>query len=240
LTKLVQHSKRSLSRNLIQGEHRTNVMSTTAMVGPTPTVIVSAPVTNCSSRTASMNRFSTVAELSRVDGSTHTPTKPSPTRRRACCSSPDATATSPKLTSHPTNGFRQTRAPTASTQAPTPKVVVTTPTTTTTLAIAPTAGPGVVELVSCDKRAEVVGLANTGSSAISLSGYVLHDEGRKHEVALGQFGALEPGQRLAIVSGADATAGEGRVVWKRQNVWNNDGDVANLIAPDGTTTVTRC
>jgi len=24
------------------------------------------------------------------------------------------------------------------------------------------------------------------------------------------------------------------VVWKRQNVWNNDGDVANLVGPDGT------
>lgn len=128
----------------------------------------------------------------------------------------------------------------AGTQAPTPNVVVTTPTTTITPTIAPTDGPGVVELVSCDKRAEVVGIANTGSSAVSLSGFVLHDEGRKHEVALGQFGTLEPGQRLEIMTGEDATAADGRVVWKRQNVWNNDGDVANLIAPDGTTTVTRC
>jgi len=30
------------------------------------------------------------------------------------------------------------------------------------------------------------------------------------------------------------------VVWKRQNVWNNDGDIANLIAPDGSVTVTGC
>ena len=127
-----------------------------------------------------------------------------------------------------------------SAQAPMPNVVVTTPTTTTTTTIAPSAGPGVVALMSCDKRAEVVVIANTGGATASLSGYVLHDEGRKHEVTLGQFGSLQPGQRLEILTGEDAAAGDGRVVWKYQNVWNNDGDIANLIAPDGTTTTTRC
>lgn len=76
--------------------------------------------------------------------------------------------------------------------------------------------------------------------SLSGPGYVLHDEGRKHKVGLGQFGSLQPGQQLAIVTGDTATAADGRVVWKRQNVWNNDGDIANLIAPDGSVTVTRC
>jgi hypothetical protein len=126
------------------------------------------------------------------------------------------------------------------TQAPAAIVVITTPTTTTSTPIVPSAGPGVVALVSCDKRAEVVVIANTGGSPMSLAGFVLHDEGRKHEVSLGQFGTLQPGQRLAILTGDNPTAAEGQVVWKRQNVWNNDGDIANLIAPDGTTTTTRC
>jgi hypothetical protein len=30
------------------------------------------------------------------------------------------------------------------------------------------------------------------------------------------------------------------VVWKRQNVWNNDGDIANLIGPDGAVQTVRC
>jgi len=125
-------------------------------------------------------------------------------------------------------------------ETPAANVVVTTPTTTTTTTIAASAGAGVVGLLSCDKRAEVVVIANTGGAEVSLSGYVLHDEGRKHEVSLGQFGSLQPGQQLAIVTGDTATAAQGRVVWKRQNVWNNDGDIANLIAPDGSFTVTGC
>jgi hypothetical protein len=127
-----------------------------------------------------------------------------------------------------------------SSQAPPPTVVVTTPTTTIPSTIAPAAGPGVIALVSCNKFSEVVVIANTGGAAASLSGYLLHDEGRKHEVTLGQFGTLQPGQQLAIVTGDEATAGDGQVIWKRQNVWNNDGDVANLIAPDALTTTLRC
>jgi hypothetical protein len=125
-------------------------------------------------------------------------------------------------------------------ETPAANVVVTTPTTTTTTTIAVSAGPGVVALLSCDERAEVVVIGNSGGAEVSLSGYVLHDEGRKHEVGLGQFGSLQPGQQLAIVTGDTATAADGRVVWKRQNVWNNDGDIANLIAPDGSVTVTGC
>ena len=125
-------------------------------------------------------------------------------------------------------------------ETPAANVVVTTPTTTTTTTIAVSAGPGVVALLSCDERAEVVVIGNSGGAEVSLSGYVLHDEGRKHEVGLGQFGSLQPGQQLAIVTGDTATASDGRVVWKRQNVWNNDGDVGNLIAPDGSVTVTGC
>ena len=58
-----------------------------------------------------------------------------------------------------------------------PNVVVTTPTTTTTTTIAPSAGPGVVALMSCDKRAEVVVIANTGGAAVSLSGLRLARRG---------------------------------------------------------------
>ena len=124
--------------------------------------------------------------------------------------------------------------------APPVDVVVTTPTTTTTTTIAPSAGPGVVALLRCERYSEEVEIGNTGGSAITLSGHVLFDEGNKHDVGLGRFGELQPGQRLTILSGPDAVPGPGRVVWTRQNVWNNDGDVATLIAPGGTSTTTAC
>lgn len=125
-------------------------------------------------------------------------------------------------------------------EAAVPIVVVTIPTTTTTTTIAPSAGPGVVVLLACDKRNEVVTIGNTGGETVSLSGYTLHDEGDKHRTSLGGFGSLAPGEQLRILTGPDASSGAGQVVWKNQNVWNNDGDVANLIAPDGTVTTERC
>lgn len=123
---------------------------------------------------------------------------------------------------------------------PAPVVVITVPTTTTTTTIAPSAGPGEVTLLSCRRREEAVLIGNTGGEPISLSGYVLHDEGDKHSVSLGQFGDLEPGQQLTLLSGPDATAGPGQVVWTAQNVWNNDGDTATLVAPDESQQTAGC
>jgi hypothetical protein len=114
-------------------------------------------------------------------------------------------------------------------EVPEPIVAVTTPTTTTTTTIAPSAGPGVVGLLSCDKRSETVTIANTGGELVSLSGFELHDEGAKHSTSLGRFGSLAPGEQLRILTGPEASNGLGQVVWKNQNVWNNDGDTAYLV-----------
>ncbi len=112
------------------------------------------------------------------------------------------------------------------------------PTTTTILVVEGT--PGNVVLVACDKRAERVTIANEGGEAISLSGYRLHDRGEKHTTSLGGFGSMNAGETLTIRTGPDAVAGAGEVVWKRQNVWNNDGDTAYLVAPDGSETSVGC
>ena len=90
------------------------------------------------------------------------------------------------------------------------------------------AGPADVVLGSCDARAEIVVLENRGSEPIRLSGWVLHDEGRKHEYDLSMISLLS-GQRVSILTGPDATPTTETVVWKQQNVWNNDGDTAHLI-----------
>ena len=95
------------------------------------------------------------------------------------------------------------------------------------------AGPANVVLASCDARAEIVVLQNRGSEPIRLSGWVLHDEGRKHEYDLSVISLLS-GQRVSILTGPDATPTTDAVVWKQQNVWNNDGDTAHLINPNQT------
>ena len=118
---------------------------------------------------------------------------------------------------------------------------MTAPTTTpTSAAVATSSGPGVVTLLRCDRRAEEVTIANTGGAPASLSGWTLHDEGRRHELGLSRFDAIAPGEQLVVVTGPDAVDGPGRAVWKRQHVWNDDGDEATLIAPDLRTWSVRC
>jgi hypothetical protein len=106
------------------------------------------------------------------------------------------------------------------------------PTATADVVIAP--GPADVVLASCAAREEIVVLENRGSEAIQLTGWVLHDEGRKHEYDLSPIG-LRSGERVSILTGEDTAPTSGAVVWKRQNVWNNDGDIAFLINPAGVT-----
>ena len=115
-------------------------------------------------------------------------------------------------------------------------VNITVPTTTTTTTIAPTTGPAEVVLVSCERFGEEVVIANRGGQPADLSGFRLHDEGDKHSTPLGAWGPLAPGATLTIVTGDEATDGPNRVVWKRQNVWNNDGDTAYLVGAGGVQT----
>lgn len=119
-------------------------------------------------------------------------------------------------------------------------VSVTVPTTTPpTTTITPSAGPAELVLVSCRAREEEVVLANRGGEPADLAGSTLHDEGNKHSTPLGQWGPVAPGATLTILTGEDAVEGPARVVWKRQNVWNNDGDRAFLVGPWGEQSV-RC
>lgn len=123
-----------------------------------------------------------------------------------------------------------------------PVIVIAPPPTTTTLAAVVPADDGASELrvAQCQKREERVVIENPTAIAISLAGYVLHDEEARHSVALDQFGSIEAGARLVVLTGEDAAESPGEVVWKRQNVWNNDGDTAFLVAPSGTVTSAQC
>lgn len=116
-----------------------------------------------------------------------------------------------------------------------PEPASTTTTTTTTTTEAPTttteaAAPGEpdVFVASCNAHAETVVLTNRGGTAITLSGWVLHDEGRKHETGLGNI-TLGPDEKVTLLSGQDTDEQANAVRWSHQNVWNNDGDRASLL-----------
>jgi hypothetical protein len=123
-----------------------------------------------------------------------------------------------------------------------PTIVLAPPPTATTIgAVVPSEdGTGDVRVAQCQKREERVVLENPTANAISLAGYQLHDEESRHSTMLDQFGSIDAGARLVILTGADAVESLGEVIWKRQNVWNNDGDIAYLVTPSGSVTSARC
>lgn len=96
-----------------------------------------------------------------------------------------------------------------------------------------------VGLVACDARTETVELANAADTVAFLDGWRLHDDGTNHSWPLDGL-SIEPGGRLIIATGDTPTEGEGIVVWKRENIWNNDGDTAHLVDPAGTETTLAC
>jgi hypothetical protein len=62
---------------------------------------------------------------------------------------------------------------------------------------------------------------------------VLHDEGRKHSYTFVGF-TLPPGGTVVVMTGPDNVADDpNEILWKRQHVWNNDGDTAFLLNPSG-------
>jgi hypothetical protein len=118
------------------------------------------------------------------------------------------------------------------------QVATSTTTTTTSTTIVPEGDP-TARLVSCSRRGETVVIANDGAGPLDMRNYRLHDEGDKHSYTFGNL-SIEPGGTLTIATGPDAESGENRVVWKNQNVWNNDGDEAFLIDPNGGSISLRC
>lgn len=136
-----------------------------------------------------------------------------------------------------------TREPTA-TQAVVPptatatKVLVAPAVTATKVVIAPTAtATGVagahVEITRVELGAERVTVQNTGSVAQDLTGWwMLSVEGSQRYRFPAGF-VLGPGESVVVVSGRE-TAGPGELLWSRQNIHNDKGDVCELYDAQGT------
>jgi len=50
----------------------------------------------------------------------------------------------------------------------------------------------------------------------------------------------ESGEWVDAYTGENVSPGPGEVLWKAQNVWNNDGDTAYLLNPSGQSTSISC
>lgn len=86
------------------------------------------------------------------------------------------------------------------------------------------AGPDDENLAS-----EMITLVNMGTTGVDLSGWILRDESSRNRYTFPSGVVIEPGERVSITS-ADPS-------WSRGDgaVWNNDGDMAIVQDPLGTT-----
>ena len=113
---------------------------------------------------------------------------------------------------------------------PRPTITKSAPTTTTTTRPEIVEGGGLV-VVSCSRRSETATIANQSPESQNVSGWLLHDEGINHSTRLPSV-VVDPGGILVVESGPEAGSGDG-LRWTEEHVWNNDGDVAFLVPPQG-------
>ena len=113
-----------------------------------------------------------------------------------------------------------------------------TTTSTTTTSVATTEGDAVITITHCEVRGETVELVNSGGEPLTLRGWVLHDENRNHETTLDRI-QLWPGDRIVMLSGEDTLDTPETFRWSDGFVWNNDGDEAFLLRPNGTVASSR-
>lgn len=79
---------------------------------------------------------------------------------------------------------------------------------------------------------EYVYIDNLGDIAVSTEGWILVSGVGSQKFSL-RTAEIGPRASLRIVSGRTTAAQDGDMIWTKQNVWNNDGDIARLYDADG-------
>jgi len=113
---------------------------------------------------------------------------------------------------------------------PTPKPIATMP------SASPSFGDSSeVQIASmdCKGKPEIIILLNNGNSQQDMTQWSVADEGTKHTFNFPNGFILEPGKSVKIVSGEVGDDTQSILYWKKQTVWNNNGDVATVLDKDG-------
>jgi hypothetical protein len=107
--------------------------------------------------------------------------------------------------------------------------------TTTTVTLRPTSSASAgdsLRVVAVDKREEYVDIANQGSSAVNLSGWVLRSERGAQDCPLD--GEIEARQTLRIWAMTEDAGQDGFNCSFDSSIWNNsEPDPAVLLNPNG-------
>lgn len=90
-----------------------------------------------------------------------------------------------------------------------------------------------VIIESVDRKAEIAQIRNEGDNDVDLSGWVLVSVQGDQRYTFAEGTILKAGESLAVLSGSNAKADIGQVVWTEKNIWNNDYDPAELYDAAG-------
>lgn len=92
---------------------------------------------------------------------------------------------------------------------------------------------GGVRIETIDLKGEVVTIKNTSGVAVDVSGWKLVSE-KGNQIFTFPSGTVIPASgALKVVSGQNAQAGPGVLVWTKSYIWNNDGDPGALYDANG-------
>lgn len=110
-----------------------------------------------------------------------------------------------------------------------------TPTDNTNLAqtmVPDTSSNGVI-ITNIDLKAEIVTIKNNSSSTVDLTGWSLLSETGGQTFSFPAGTTISAGETIQILSGSDAVAGSGQLLWGNSNIWNNKGDPGKLYDATG-------
>ncbi|MCF6095075.1 thermonuclease family protein [Microaerobacter geothermalis] len=98
----------------------------------------------------------------------------------------------------------------------------------------PSTGSGSGSLVISDKNLsdEYVEIKNTGSTSVNLSGWILLSVRGNQTYSFPNY-ELESGASVRVWSGPKVKENPSGLIWTSKYIWNNDGDPAQLVDPNG-------
>jgi hypothetical protein len=89
--------------------------------------------------------------------------------------------------------------------------------------------------MDCKGKPEIVAISNSGDSHQDMTGWSITDEGVKHTFIFPDGFLLGAGMSVEVMSAGSGDDTQSIIYWKKQQVWNNDGDTATILDSEGNT-----
>ena len=90
-----------------------------------------------------------------------------------------------------------------------------------------------IDSIDCGGKPEAVVISNNGNSQQDMTGWSITDEGLKHTFSFPDGFVLGAGMSVEVMSGGAGDNTQSIIYWKKQPVWNNDGDTATILDSKG-------